>query len=57
MFKSVYKHVTNILQSSVGTLEAHFWVQMPPKKSPRNLKVRRPFSKCVFNKALVCVVY
>ena len=27
----------------MGTLEAHFWVQVPPIKSPHNLKVRRPF--------------
>jgi hypothetical protein len=38
-------YFTIILQSSVGTLETHFWVQVPPRKSPHSLKVRRHFSE------------
>jgi len=42
---SVQNYFTFILQSSVGRGEAHFWVQVPPRKSPPNLKFRRPFSE------------
>ena len=38
-------YFTIILQSSVGRGEAHFWVQVPPRKSPPDLKFRRPFSE------------
>ena len=38
-------YFTIILQSSVGRGEAHIWVQRPLRKSPPDLKFRRPFSE------------